>query len=63
MVMPHNERVGRGLDAVRDGIGPICEAAWQAAYGENWLAAVHGRDKGAIGKADPREPDDQRAIA
>jgi hypothetical protein len=26
MVMPHNERVGRGLDAVRDGIKPICEA-------------------------------------
>jgi predicted AAA+ superfamily ATPase len=53
MVMPHNERVGRGLDAVRDGIKPVCEAAWKAAYGDGWIDEVHGRDKGAAGKADP----------
>ncbi len=53
MVMPHNERVGRGLDAVRDGIKPICEAAWKAAYGDGWVDEVHGRDKGVAGKPDP----------
>jgi hypothetical protein len=37
MVMPNNERVGRGLDAVRDGIRPVCEAGWKAAYGNGWL--------------------------
>ncbi len=55
MVMPHNERVGRALDAVRDGIKPICEAAWIAAYGDGWAEAVQSRDRGAIG---PPEPND-----
>jgi predicted AAA+ superfamily ATPase len=48
MVMPNNERVGRGLDAVRDGIRPACEAAWAANYGDNWLSEVHGRDQHAV---------------
>ncbi len=55
MVMPHNERVGRGLDAVRDGIKPVCEAAWKAAYGDGWIDEVHGRDKGVAGKPDPSD--------
>lgn len=55
MVMPHNERVGRGLDAVRDGIGPICALAWQAAYGDEWLTEVHSRDRGSGGIADPND--------
>ncbi len=55
MVMPHNERVGRGLDAVRDGIGPICGLAWQAAYGGDWLTEVYSRDRGAAGKPDPND--------
>jgi predicted AAA+ superfamily ATPase len=55
MVMPHNERVGRGLDAVRDGIRSICELAWQAAYGDEWLAEVHSRDRGAAGVEDPND--------
>jgi predicted AAA+ superfamily ATPase len=55
MVMPHNERVGRGLDAVRDGLGPICELAWRAAYGDGWLDEVHSRDRGAAGKPDPND--------
>lgn len=53
--MPNNERVGRALDAVRDGIRPVCELAWKAAYGERWLEKVHSRDKGAIGQADPND--------
>jgi predicted AAA+ superfamily ATPase len=55
MVMPNSERVGRGLDAVRDGIQPICEATWQAHFGEDWLAIIHGRDRGAYGTADPTD--------
>jgi len=55
VVMPHNERVGRALDAVRDGIGPVCAAAWKAAYGDGWVQAVHGRDKGAVGMPDPND--------
>jgi len=53
MVMPHNERVGRGLDAVRDGIGPVCELAWKAAYGADWAAAVNSRDRNAYGGPEP----------
>ena len=55
MVMPNNERVGRGLDAVRDGIRPVCEAAWTAAFGEAWLTEVHSRDQHAAGLPDPND--------
>ncbi len=55
MVMPNNERVGRGLDAVRDGLQPICEATWRAAYGDNWLEAVESRDRNAAGTPDPQD--------
>ncbi len=55
MVMPNNERVSRGLDAVRDGIRPVCEAAWKAAYGPGWLDEMNGRDRGAVGVADPND--------
>ncbi|MEI6403798.1 MAG: DUF499 domain-containing protein, partial [Actinomycetota bacterium] len=52
MVMPNNERVGRGLDAVRDGIRPVCEAVWQTAYGDAWASEVHSRDQHAVGLPD-----------
>jgi predicted AAA+ superfamily ATPase len=55
MVMPNNERVGRGLDAVREGVGPVCEAAWKAAYGTGWLNEVQSRDKGTAGEPDPND--------
>jgi len=55
MVMPNNERVGRALDAVRDGLLPACEAAWAAKYGDNWLNEVHARDKGAVGPPDAND--------
>ena len=55
MVMPNNERVGRGLDAVRDGLLPVCEAAWKAAYGEDWLNVVNSRDSHPSGTPDPSD--------
>lgn len=55
MVMPHNERVGRGLDAVRDGIRPVCEGTWKGAYGDKWLDEVQGRDRGSVGVGDPND--------
>ena len=60
MVIPNNERVGRGLTAVRDGIRPVCELAWATKYGEaGWPEEVHGRDRGRdrgpIGDPDPND--------
>jgi predicted AAA+ superfamily ATPase len=55
MVMPNNERIGRGLDAVRDGILPICEATWKAHYGDDWLTEVGNRDRNAGGPSDPND--------
>jgi predicted AAA+ superfamily ATPase len=55
MVMPNNERVGRGLDAVREGIRPVCEAAWRAAYGDDWVETVQRRDRSAVGRPDPKD--------
>ncbi len=51
--MANNERVGRALDAVRDGIRPTCETAWAAAYGADWQEEVRRRDRGAIDEAAP----------
>lgn len=53
MVIPNNERVGRGLDAVRDGIQTPCEATWLAHYGEKWLDEVQNRDRSASSPGDP----------
>ncbi len=53
MVMSNNERVGRGLDAVRDGIQPVCELAWSAHYGAAWLDEVRSRDRSAGGGGEP----------
>ncbi len=55
MVVANNERVGRGLDAVRDGIQLACEAAWSAQLGPGWLADVQGRDRSAVGTPDPSD--------
>jgi predicted AAA+ superfamily ATPase len=52
MVLPNNERVGRALDAVRDGIRPVCELAWSTKYLEGWLNEVHSRDAQAVGLPD-----------
>jgi hypothetical protein len=55
MVMAHKERVGRGLDAVRDGIGPVCTLVWTAQYGDDWITTIQARDRGAVGKPDPSD--------
>lgn len=55
MVVPNNERVGRALDAVRDGIKAGCEAAWAAKYGEQWIDEVHARDRNAVGLPDSND--------
>src|SRR5689334_11072994 len=55
MVMANAERVSRGLDAVRDGMRPLCEATWQAAYGDDWPAEVQSRDRNAAGEPQPND--------
>ena len=43
MVMANTERVARGLDLLRDGLGPECAAAWEGSYGSGWLEVVNSR--------------------
>ena len=52
MAITNSERVQKALEAVRDGIRPVCIAAWEAKYGANWKEQVHGRDRHAVGQAD-----------
>lgn len=52
MTVSHRERVGRGLDAVRDGIKPQCVAAWKAAYGAAWIEEIQRRDRASVSKPD-----------
>jgi len=55
MVMPNSERVGRGLDTLRDGLQPVCERTWRAEYGEGWAENVHARDPHANGDPAPAD--------
>ncbi|MCY4258519.1 MAG: DUF499 domain-containing protein [bacterium] len=43
MVIANTERIARGLDLLRDGLGPKCEDTWRGFYGEDWLNTVNGR--------------------
>ena len=43
MVMANTERVGKGLDLLRDGLGPACEATWRGFYGDGWPQQVNSR--------------------
>ena len=43
MVMANTERVSRGLDLLRDGLGTKCAATWEGFYGPDWLEEVNGR--------------------
>ena len=52
MAITNSERVQKALEAVRDGIRPVCIAAWEAKYGAGWKAQVHERDRHAVGQAD-----------
>ncbi len=55
MAMSNSDRISRGLDALRDGLRPVCEAVWQAAYGDGWVEQVHSNDRNAAGFADPTD--------
>ena len=37
MVMPNNERIGRALGYLRDGLRPKGEDTWQGFFGDDWL--------------------------
>lgn len=43
MVMANNERIGRALDLLRDGIRPKCEQTWAGHFGDKWLHEVNQR--------------------
>ena len=43
MVMANTERVAKGLDLLRDGLGPACEDVWRGFYGDGWLEQVNSR--------------------
>ena len=43
MVMANSERVAKGLELLRDGLGPACEETWRAFYGDGWLQQVNSR--------------------
>ena len=45
MAISNSERIGKGLDALRDGLQPVCERVWLAEYGENWVEVVNQRDQ------------------
>jgi hypothetical protein len=55
MAISNSERIGKGLDALRDGLQPVCERVWLAEYGENWVEVVNQRDQHAVGVPTPSD--------
>ena len=55
MTMSNSERVGKGLDALRDGLLPVCERVWLAEYGDDWAETVNSRDQHAVGGPNPSD--------
>ncbi len=53
--MSNNDRISRALDALCEGIRPVCEVVWAAAYGDGWLEQVHSNDRAAVGFADAND--------
>jgi len=53
--MTNNEKIGRSLEELRNGIRPVCEATWRAVFGDDWLTEVAGRDRHASGTPDPKD--------
>ncbi len=43
MVMANTERITRGLNLLRDGLGPKCAETWQGFYGDDWLDQVNAK--------------------
>ena len=43
MALTNNERIAKGLDLLRDGLGPKCGQTWDGFFGEGWLDAVNQR--------------------
>ena len=43
MALTNNERIAKGLDLLRDGLGPKCGQTWDGFFGEGWLDAVNRR--------------------
>ncbi len=37
MAMTNHDRVGKGMELLRDGLRPYIERQYQARYGENWI--------------------------
>ena len=56
MALSNKERIGRMLDGLAAGLGPVVEQAFAKAYGPTWISTVDdGRGTGA-GISDPSDP-------
>ena len=53
MALTNNERIAKGLDLLRDGLGPKCAQTWAGFFGEGWLDAVNQRLRKPQRQPDP----------
>ena len=53
MALTYNERIAKGLELLRDGLGPKCAQTWAGFFGEGWLDAVNQRLRKPQRQPDP----------
>ncbi len=57
MALTYNERIAKGLELLRDGLGPKCAQTWAGFFGEGWLDAVNQRLRKPHRQPDPGDVD------
>ena len=55
MALTNNERIAKGLDLLRDGLGPKCAQTWAGFYGEGWLDAVNQKLRSPARNPNPED--------
>ena len=55
MALTNNERIAKGLDLLRDGLGSKCVQTWTGFFGEGWLDAVNRRLRSPARDPNPQD--------
>ncbi len=56
MALTNKERIGRMLDGLAAGLGPVVEQAFSKAYGATWVSTVEAAKGPGAGSSDPSDP-------
>lgn len=56
MALSNKERIGRLLDRLAAGLGPVVNESFTTRYGPTWISTVEAQASGRSGPSDPTDP-------